>query len=270
MKLIAKKPLTRAALACGLLLAAASAAWADNPSTGLGAGDPAARFRGAPTYDFGVTNVKWEAGTEDYSWVTFDLSWSFSWRAKWVEPAATSATGKDLEVENWDAAYVFVKFLPEKDSKKSIERNHWQHASLTVDPAQNVMPAGATHTVHLVDNPSTGLPSTGLGAGGAGRQGLGVFIYRDAIGHGRNDWKGIKLRWQHPPTPEQARAAFDPAKAAIKVHPIAMVYVPEGPFKVGQAVESGLSHFAGASGFVGGFFIGSNVIVMWRGARDQV
>jgi len=215
--------LARLAIAVALL-AGASGALGAEPG---GASDPAARFRGAPTYDFGVTNVKWEAGTPEYSYVTFDLSWSFSWRAKWVEPAATSATGKDLEIENWDAAYVFVKFLPEKDSKRSIERNHWQHASLTVDPAQNVMPAGATHTVHLVDG-----------------RGIGVFIYRDAIGHGRNDWKGIKLRWQHPPTPEQARAAFDPAKAAIKVHPIAMVYVPEGPFKVGQAVESGLSHFA--------------------------
>ena len=90
----------------------------------------AARFKGAPTYDFGVTNVKWEAGTKDYSFVTFDLSWSFSWRQKWTEPAKTSATGKDMEIENWDAAWVFVKFLPEKDSEEVAERNHWLHATL--------------------------------------------------------------------------------------------------------------------------------------------
>lgn len=68
--------------------------------------DPAARFRGALTYDFGVTNVRWEAATPEYSYVVFDLSWSFSWRAKWTEPAATSATGKDMSVgRNSDSAH---------------------------------------------------------------------------------------------------------------------------------------------------------------------
>ena len=121
---------------------------------GSGGNDPEARFRGAPTYDFGVTNVKWEAATPEYSYVTFDLYWSYSWRAKWTEPAATSCTGKDLEVENWDAAWVFVKFLPEKDSKASIERNHWLHASLDTDSAHHVMPAGATNSVKLSDDPA--------------------------------------------------------------------------------------------------------------------
>jgi hypothetical protein len=79
---------------------------------------------------------------------------------------------------------------------------------------------------------------------------MGMFIYRDAVGNGRNDWKGIKLRWQHPPTPAEAGsgvtsgAKFDPAKAAVRVYPIAMVYVPEGPFKIGAVVESGFSKFS--------------------------
>ena len=88
-------------------------------------------------------HFKWEAATPEYSLVTFDLYWSYSWRAKWTEPANTSCTGKDLEVENWDAAWVFVKFLPEKDSKEAQERNHWQHATLDRDSAKHVMPAGA-------------------------------------------------------------------------------------------------------------------------------
>ena len=90
----------------GLLLTCASPVRAENPSTALDVNDPAARFHGAPTYDFGVTNVKWEAATPEYSFVTFDLSWSFSWRAKWTEPAETSITHKPIEVENWDAAWV--------------------------------------------------------------------------------------------------------------------------------------------------------------------
>jgi hypothetical protein len=82
--------------------------------------DPAARFRGAPTYDLAVTNVKWEAGTKDYSFVMFDLSWGHSWRAKWVEPAATSVTGKDMELENWDAALgQFWKVMP-RDYRRAL------------------------------------------------------------------------------------------------------------------------------------------------------
>ena len=64
----------------------------------MGKNDPEARFRGPLTYDFGVTNVKWEAATPEYSYVTFDLHWSYSWRAKWTEPAKASVTGRDIEV----------------------------------------------------------------------------------------------------------------------------------------------------------------------------
>ena len=189
--------------------------------------DPGVRFRGPPTYDFGVTNVKWEPATPEYSTVTFDLQWSYSWRAKWTEPAKTSATGKDIEIENWDAAWVFVKFLPEKDSKDAIERNHWQHATLDTDPTHHVMPGGATNAVGLTVD---------------GKRGLGVFIYRDRIGHGVNDWKGVKLRWLHSQSPGAA-GKVDPAKAAVKVHAIAMVYVPEGPFRVGSGSATHIPGF---------------------------
>jgi len=210
-------------LGLGLLLAGTEVARAEN--------DPAARFRGAPTYDFGVTNVKWEAATPEYSFVTFDLSWSYSWRLKWTEPAKTSASGKDIEIENWDAAWVFVKFLPEKDSEKAKERNHWLHATLASGEGDHVMPAGATNMVKLSDD---------------GSRGMGLYIFRDAIGHGRNDWKRIKLRWMHGADPSTGLGAgkVDPAKAAIAVHAIAMVYVPEGPFKVGVAEKSGVSPFS--------------------------
>jgi hypothetical protein len=209
----------------GLLLTCASPVCAESHSTGLVANDPAARFRGAPTYDLLVTNVSWKVVNKDYTEVTFDLSWSFSWRAKWTELADKNVTGKHLEVENWDAAWVFVKFLPEKDSTESIESNRWQHATLDTDSSHHVMPAGATNTVGTTDD---------------GSRGLGVFIYRDAIGHGRNDWKGIKLRWLHAADPA---GKFDPAKAAVKVHTIAMVYVPEGAFKVGSGAKTRIAPF---------------------------
>ena len=206
----------------GLLLTCASPVRAENPSTWIGANNPAARFHGAPTYDLMVTNVSWKVVNKDYTEVTFDLSWSGSWRVKWTESADKSVTGKPIEVENWDAAWVFVKFLPETNSIESIERNHWQHATLAPDPAQHVMPAGATSTLRLSED---------------GSRGMGVFIYRDAIGHGANDFKAVKLRWLN------GAGKVDPAKAAVKVHAIAMVYVPEGPFKVGSGLPTGISKF---------------------------
>jgi formylglycine-generating enzyme required for sulfatase activity len=200
-------------LGVAALLATASRARADN--------DPAARFRGAPTYDLAVTNVKWEAATEQHSYVAFDLSWSYSWRAAWVED--NSVTGAPLKVENWDAAWVFVKFLAEKDKKESVERNHWRHATLSTDAAHHVTPAGAANSVGLADD---------------GSRGVGVFVYRDAVGHGNNDFRGVKLSWLH------GADKVDPRKAALAVHSIAMVYVPEGPFKVGTGCKSKVARFA--------------------------
>ena len=185
---------------------------------GRAADDADARFRGAPTYDLAVTNVKWEAATDEYSYVTFDLSWSCSWRAAWVEDGASNVTGAPLKLENWDAAWVFVKFLTARDR----ERNHWRHATLSTDAAHHAMPAGATSSVGLSDD---------------GSKGVGVFVYRDAIGHGKNDFRGVKLRWLH------GADKVDPRKAALAVHPIAMVYVPECPFKVGTGAQTRVGKF---------------------------
>ncbi len=209
-------------VACGLLLSGTARVLAENPSTWIGANDPAARFRGAPTYDLMVTNVSWKVVNADYTEVTFDLSWSGSWRAKWTEPAETSITHKPIEVENWDAAWVFVKFLPKTNSIESIERNHWQHATLATNSSLHMMPAGATNSLRVSDD---------------GSRGIGMFIFRDAIGHGANLFKGVKLRWQH------GADKVDPTQAAVKVHPIAMVYVPEGPCKVGSGLRTGITRF---------------------------
>jgi formylglycine-generating enzyme required for sulfatase activity len=224
-------------------------------NVGVAENDPAARFRGPLVYDFGVTNVKWEAATPDYSYVTFDLYWSYSWRAKWTEPAEKNVTGKPLDVENWDAAWVFVKFLLEKDSKGSIESNLWRHATLDTDSARHVMPAGATNMV---------------GASDDGSRGMGVFIYRDAVGHGVNDFKGIKLRWMTGADPSTGLGVgrVDPAKAAVKVLAIPMVYVSAGAFKLGSGVGSRIPPFPDGPNLPsmqGGPELGSFTDGSWRG-----
>ena len=245
----------RAASIAGALLLASTLAGMAAAAGAAEESHAQARFRGAPTYDFEVTNVKWEAATKDYSYVTFDLSWSYSWRAKWVEPAATSCTGKDMEVESWDAAWVFVKFLPEKDSKASVESNLWRHASLDVDPTRHTMSAGATNTVGLSDD---------------GKRGVGVFIFRDSIGHGVNDFKGVKLRWLTGADPSAPLGAgkVDPAKAAVKVMAIPMVYVPAGAFKLGSGIATRIAPFSDGPNLPalqGGPDLGSFTDGSWRG-----
>ncbi|MDP6353628.1 MAG: SUMF1/EgtB/PvdO family nonheme iron enzyme [Planctomycetota bacterium] len=170
-----------------------------------------------------ITNVKLEAGRANHSLVSFDISWSGSWRRKWTEPAGKSPTGKARELENWDAAWVFVKILPEKDSKKSKERNHWQHATLAIDNGDHTAPEGATLDVGLTDD---------------GAKGTGLFIYRDEIGEGDVAYNKVQVRWLHDAD------KIDPAKAAVKVHGLAMVYVPGGPFKVGPDITLPIDKFA--------------------------
>jgi len=149
-----------------------------------------------------VANVKVEPG-QDVSTISFDLAWNNSWRAKWTEPAEKNCTGKPLTLENWDAAWVFVKYRP-KDA------GVYSHATLSPDAAHHVRPAGAAVDMGLSDD---------------GNKGVGVFVYRDAVGQGGNVFKGMKLRWLSGA--DQA----DPAAVELSVHAIAMVYVPEGPFR---------------------------------------
>ncbi|MFZ4397043.1 MAG: hypothetical protein ACOYOU_15620, partial [Kiritimatiellia bacterium] len=111
--------------------------------------------------------------------------------------------GKPLKIESWDAAWVFVKF-------RKPETRVFSHATLSQDVARHAKPAGAALDMGLSDD---------------GTKGIGVFIYRDAVGQGANEFKGIKLRWQNGV--DQA----DGATAEFSIHAIPMVYVPDGAFR---------------------------------------
>jgi len=160
------------------------------------------------------------AGTAE---ISFDLAWDRSWRAVWEEPEARHGGKGSLKIENWDAAWVFVKF-------HQPGAFNWSHATLATGAGDHQVPAGAALDVGLNEDPSTGIPSTGLGAGGAGgKRGLGVFVYRAKPGHGANDWKGVNLRWQCG-----ADGVSAPGEAEIQVLAVGMVYVPAGAFWVGD------------------------------------
>lgn len=127
-----------------------------------------------------------------YANLTFNLSWDNSWRT-------TSAPN------NWDAAWVFVKY--------KVTGGDWKHATLNATSTNHTIPAGYTCSVGLT-----------------GAAGKGVFIYRDAVGIGTSTLTGVKLRWEYG-----TDGVADDATVTVKVFAIEMVYILSGSFYVGDA-----------------------------------
>jgi hypothetical protein len=73
------------------------------------------------------------AGTVD---VQFTVAWDNSWRASWTEPASANVSGTDLNLEKWDAAWVFLKWRTDGD---------WKHATLSTN--DYTAPEGTAITV---------------------------------------------------------------------------------------------------------------------------
>lgn len=113
---------------------------------------------------------------------------------------------------NWDAAWVFVKY------RRS--GGVWQHASLAAGGHQP--PTGAQ-----ID------PSN---------DGKGVFIYRDAIGSGNNNFRKVELRWNYG-----LDGVPDYAPVDVMVFAIEMVYVPQGAFYVGTGGSEDRSFTEGSA-----------------------
>ena len=258
---------------------------------------PAARFRGAATRGLTVANVACESATQEYCAVTFDLSSSHSWRAIWdVGPEQHGGSGT-LKIENWDAAWLFVKF-------RKSGADGWSHATLSTKASDHAVPAGAALEVGLTDD---------------GQRGLGVFVYRNGPGSGPHDWKGVKLRWLHradgvpsveniipaghrpPPvsTPGKSKAPQDEidllsdpdddslimelekvdairtAAAAgkagaveIRICAISMVYVPECAFWAGDGTTNGIAGQFSAGDGTGPFRIESEA-ALTLGGNDR-
>lgn len=257
----------RSALTGGLFLAGMAALAAE----GTGGSGAEARFKGAAKADpVRVSNVKYEAAGAGQGTITFDLAWDWSWRAVWEEPAERTGGKDPVKLENWDAAWVFVKFRKGGD-------DGWSPASLSPTGGDHAVPAGAALEV---------------GASEDGKRGLGVFIHRKEAGSGPNDWKGVKLRWmpgadgvdsaskiravlsakptakpvvKNKPAPDaldtlspsekdppmtqlddvDAQQTREAARKAgvveFQVYAIRMVYVPEGAFWVGDGATNGIA-----------------------------
>ena len=155
-----------------------------------------------------VTNTS--VGTRDAGTgtapINFDISWNNSWRS--TAPGAPAPN-------NWDAAWVFVKFRK--------NGGDWAHASL--DDTGHTVPSGASLDVGLVDTSASFNIST--------NPGVGVFIYRSADGVGTFSKSGFSLNWKYSQDGVGVNDTID-----IRVFAIEMLYVPTGAFFAGDNATS--------------------------------
>ena len=148
----------------------------------------------------GQNTTAGENNPANYTLVQFDLNWEHSWR--------TSSAPN-----NWDAAWVFVKYR--------VGSGDWQHAWLN-----NTGHSSGTGTSATID---AGLLTPGTAFHATTNPALGVFIYRSADGTGNFSITGAQLRWNYG-----ANGVADNATVDVKVFAIEMVYVPAGNFYVGS------------------------------------
>lgn len=152
-----------------------------------------------------INNLQFIPDNSDlgYAHVQFDVSWENSWR----------------DTENWDAAWVFIKYN---------DGTGWQHAQLNfVDGSADGHTAAAGSTINT--------PSDGKG----------VFIYKSIEGSGTSTFANLQLRWNYQ---DDGVTSFDGMQ--LKVLGIEMVYVPEGSFWLGDGETTDIQgHFEeGTSG----------------------
>ena len=145
---------------------------------------------------------------DHHAMVQFTLAWENSWR--------TSSAPN-----NWDAAWVFVKYR--------VGSGAWQHAWL--NDIGNVSISGGL----ILD---VGLLTPGTAFNATTNPGLGAFLYRAGDGTGSITNKTIQLRWNYG-----ANGVVDGASVDIKVFAIEMVYVPVGTFALGSGSSTETAHF---------------------------
>jgi len=130
----------------------------------------------------------------------YDLTVSVQWENSW------------RDTDNWDAAWVFVKF-------RSRAGGLWRTATLSTVDADYSVPSGV--------------------ALNAANDGKGVFLYRSAMGAGTFSAPNVRLRWDSVADgiSNVAIPGYD-----IQVFAVEMVRVPQAAFSINSASNSALSN----------------------------
>ncbi len=149
--------------------------------------------------------------------VTFDVTWLSSWRHTGAGAPAPN---------NWDAAWVFVKFRKNGGA--------WAHASL--NNTGHSTGSGTAATI------SVGYPDTSSAFDIATNPGVGVFLYRSGDGAGTFATTGTSLSWNYS---QDGVTGSDTVE--IRVFAIEMVYVPQGEFFAGDKASSSYSFKQGST-----------------------
>jgi hypothetical protein len=164
-----------------------------------------------------VTNPTLGTLSSGSTTVTFDVTWTNSWR---------HTDGGAPAPNNWDAAWVFVKFRK--------NGGDWAHASLN-----NTGHSSGTGTAATI---SVGYPDTSSAFNIATNPGVGVFMYRSGDGSGTFATTGASLSWNYS---QDGVTGSDSVE--IRVFAIEMVYTPEGSFFAGDNATSPISFKQGSS-----------------------
>ena len=142
----------------------------------------------------------------NFTYIEFDLSWENSWR--------TSSSPN-----NWDAAWVFVKF-------KTVGGSTWNHVYLAPS-GHNSSGTGTSYTVQV------GLVDEGSVHNAGTNPAVGAFIYRSGTGTGTFSALDIRLKWFYRDNNVGDNDIID-----VDVYAVEMVYVPDGTFWLGNNVNS--------------------------------
>ncbi|GAA4363772.1 hypothetical protein GCM10023185_32770 [Hymenobacter saemangeumensis] len=134
------------------------------------------------------------AGSTAYN-IAVNVSWENSWR----------------DSENWDAAWLFVKY-------RIPGSGVWHTATLATSDAAHTVPGGAVLNAAL--------------------DGKGVFVYRAALGSGSFSAQNLQLRWNA--AADGVPSVFQSIQ--VKVFAVEMVRIPEGGFNINSGALASTSN----------------------------
>ncbi len=140
-----------------------------------------------------------------------EIRLDLSWENSWRSSSGPA---------NRDAVWLFAKF-------RSGAAGAWRHATLSASASDYAV--SGTGGIPAAFSPSP--------------DGKGVFVCRQADGRGPLRWTGVSLRWL-----SAAEAGPGGAELEVRVFALEMVYVPSGPFSLGDGVSPGRFHAGGNPG----------------------